>query len=57
MLFRSGWARGVPSCGPRMLDSSVADWLTRLTLKLLEKVRQLGTRVFNSLLQKHSFER
>lgn len=34
-----------------MLDSSVADQLTRLTLKLLEKVRQLGTCAFNSLLQ------
>ncbi|XP_010833289.1 PREDICTED: uncharacterized protein C21orf58 homolog [Bison bison bison] len=27
----------VPSCGPGMLDSSVADQLTRLTLKLLKK--------------------
>ncbi|XP_006047100.2 uncharacterized protein C21orf58 homolog [Bubalus bubalis] len=27
----------VPSCGPGMLNSSVADQLTRLTLKLLEK--------------------
>ncbi|TKC35345.1 hypothetical protein EI555_008953, partial [Monodon monoceros] len=32
-----GWARGVPSCGPGKLDSSVADRLTRLTLKLLEE--------------------
>lgn len=41
----------VPSCGPGMLNSSVADQLTRLTLKLLEKVRQLGTCASNSLLQ------
>lgn len=34
-----------------MMDSSVADQLTRLTLKLLEKVRELGTCAFNSLLQ------
>ncbi|XP_030616776.1 uncharacterized protein C21orf58 homolog [Delphinapterus leucas] len=32
-----GWARGVPSCGPGKLDFSVADRLTRLTLKLLEE--------------------
>lgn len=42
---------------PGMLDSSVADQMARLNLKLLEKVRQPDTRVFNIWLEEHSFKR